>query len=161
MLQGDFPKENTIYQRNLKTTLDGERNFWRAMCDYPKAIRRYLAKDAVVVLPGGAILPAHDDEHEHALPPDADSGSDSGSLKDALAEIKPWTRFRIHDDPYFVEIDMMATSLIYRITLERLDASDGSVAEECEAVGSSVWRQDAAGEWWLCVHHVTVLPART
>jgi ketosteroid isomerase-like protein len=133
-----FPKENTIYIRNKEATIEAENLFWRAMCDSGGAVKKYLADDSVLVFPDGNLL----------------TKDSEPSINDTLNSFEPWSNFKIRDDPEFVEIDMMATSLVYKISLARHNSSG---FETSEAIGTSVWRQDAGGDWRVCVHHVTIL----
>lgn len=65
---------------------------------------------------------------------------------------EPWTAYRIHGDPEFVEVDMMSAALAYRVTAWRKNGNGEMVATE--ALCSSVWRQGPGGEWKCCLHHM-------
>lgn len=124
----------SIFSRNKDDAVEAQTQLWRAMCDKSKSIRKYVTEDAVVADIDGTIY------SPQTKPP----------LRDYLEDFEPWTAYRIHDDPQFLEIDMMSSSLTYRVTAWRQDAK--GKMNPAEALCSSVWRQDAGGDWRCCVH---------
>jgi hypothetical protein len=134
------PHKGTIKSRNMEDCIEAEVLLWRAMCDKPESLRKYIAKDAVLALPG---------EENKIYSPDTEP-----SISELLDDFQPWTTYKMHDDPEFVEIDMMSCCLTYRVTVWN---GMGKDAETIEAVCSSVWRQGAGGDWQCCMHHMTQL----
>ncbi|CAH0042934.1 unnamed protein product [Clonostachys solani] len=131
------PGKGNIFSRNRDDAVEAQTQLWRAMCDKPQSIRKYLAEDAVVTDPSNEIY----------------SPESEPSLDDYVEHFEPWTAYRIHDDPAFVEIDMMSSALTYRVTAWRQDKKGKMIPTE--ALCSTVWRQDAGGDWRCCVHHMT------
>jgi hypothetical protein len=145
-----FPKDNSIRMRNKTVALENEALLWRALCDSGKSLERYLAADAVFMLPGGDF---DNGNGPRLLTMDAE---EEPTLVDYLnSEFKPWTTYKFITEPEFVEVDMMATSVVYKVELGRLNAEDK--LERSRAVASSVWRQDSAGDWKVCMHHLSFL----
>ena len=138
MAEPEFPKENSILARNKQVTREMEIHFWRALCDTPSTVRKYLSDDCIMVFPGGKLVTMKSDP----------------SIKSKLEDMEPWTNFEMQDEPEFIEIDMMATTIAYKITLTRMH--DGDV-DEVKGIASTVWRQDAGGDWKCCMHHLAVL----
>lgn len=128
-------KPKTIYDRNKEGTLEAVAILWRALCDKPKTIRKYMAGDGIITEP----------DHEVYSP------KTDPSLDEHIDDYEPWTAYKIHGDPEFVEIDMMSSAVIYRVTLWMLE--DGEM-EATEAMCSSVWRQGPGGDWKCVVHHM-------
>lgn len=127
----------SIFSRNKDNAIEAQTQLWRALCDKPKTIRKYLTDDAVMADTDNKIY----------------STKTEPSIKDYIDNFEAWTAYKIHDDPEFVEIDMMSSSLIYKVTAWRQNDSGQMIPTE--ALCSSVWRQDAGGDWRCCVHHMT------
>ena len=145
-----FPKENSIRIRNKQVALENEALLWRALCDSGKALERYLADDAVFMLPAGD---SHHAKGPRLLTMDAE---EEPTLTDYLSdEFEPYTTYKFDGEPEFVEIDMMATSVVYKVELGRLNSEEK--LERMKAVASSVWRQDSAGDWKVCMHHLSFM----
>jgi len=142
-----FPKENTIRVRNRECAIENEALLWRALCDSGGALKKYLAPDAVFMLPGGS----SDNKSPRLVTTESEP-----SLEQYFDRYyQPWTTYRFDSEPEFVEIDMMATSVAYKLELGRLNREDKLY--RVKAAASSVWRQDSAGDWKVCMHHLTFL----
>lgn len=126
-----------MFARNKEDAIEAQTQLWRALCDQPKTIRKYITDDAVLAQPDNQMY----------------SKTTEPSLDDHLEDFQPWTAYKIHDDPQFVEIDMMSSSLIYRVTAWRQTPKGEMIPTE--ALCSAVWRQTAGGDWRCCVHHMT------
>ncbi|KAF4977243.1 hypothetical protein FZEAL_6207 [Fusarium zealandicum] len=132
------PKKGTIQARNKEGTLEASALLWRALTsDKPETMHKYLTKDAVLAEPDHQIY----------------SPKTEPTLEDYIDdEFEPYTAYKIHDEPEFVEIDMMSTALTYRVTTWKLTDDGQMVATE--AWCSSVFRQGAGGDWRCCQHHM-------
>ncbi|GJC89954.1 hypothetical protein ColLi_12792 [Colletotrichum liriopes] len=130
----------TIYSRNKEDTLEAETLLWRAMCDTkPKHLKKYLDKEAVLAHPGQKPY----------------SPKSKPTLQEFLDEDwEPWTAYKMHDDPEFVEIDVMSSSLVYRVTAWR---QKGNKLVATEGICNSVWKQEPGGEWTCCCHHMSTV----
>lgn len=131
-------KPKTIYDRNKEGTLEAVAILWRALCDKPKTIRKYMARDGIIT----------------SIDQDVYSPKTDPSLSEHIDDFETWTAYKIHGDPDFVEIDMMSSAVIYRVTLWQLE--DGEM-EATEAMCSSVWRQGPGGDWKCVVHHMATI----
>ena len=127
----------SIYDRNRDNSIEAQTQLWRAMCDKPKAIRKYITDDAVLVEADNQIY----------------SPKTQPTAMKHIDNFTPWTAYRIHGDPEFVEVDMMSASLAYRVTAWRMRDDGEMVATE--AICSSVWRQGPGGAWKCCLHHIS------
>ncbi|KAK1983916.1 hypothetical protein LZ30DRAFT_712841 [Colletotrichum cereale] len=136
----DNAGSGTIYSRNKEDTLEAETLLWRAMCDSkPKHLKKYLDKDAVLAHPGQKPI----------------SPKSKPNLQEYLDEDwEPWTAYKMHDDPEFVEIDVMSSSLVYRVTAWR---QKGNKLVATEGICNSVWKQEPGGEWTCCCHHMSTI----
>lgn len=134
-----MPGPGSMFNRNKEDAIEAQTQLWRAMCDgKPKSLRKYITDDAVLAQPDNQLY----------------SKSSEPSLADYLDnDFEPWTAYKIHDDPEFVEIDMMSSSLVYRVTAWRQNEKGKMIPTE--ALCSSVWRQNAGGEWRCCVHQMS------
>ncbi|KAK7430913.1 hypothetical protein QQZ08_002441 [Neonectria magnoliae] len=133
---GDDDKVRNIKSRNKEGTLDASALLWRALCDKPKMIRKYITHDAVLAEPDREVY----------------SPRTEPTLDEYLEDdYEPWTAYKIHDDPEFVEIDMMSSSLTYRVTAWRLQ---GGEMVATEGMCSSTFRQGPGGDWKCCLHHM-------
>lgn len=128
-----------MFNRNKEDAIEAQTQLWRAMCDgKPKSLRKYITDDAVLAQADNQLY----------------SSNTEPTLSDYLDnDFEPWTAYKIHDDPEFVEIDMMSSSLVYRVTAWRQDAKGRMIPTE--AICCSVWRQTAGGDWRCCVHQMT------
>lgn len=129
-------RANTIYKRNKEGTQEAVAILWRALCDKPKTMHKYLTPDAILTEPDHSVY----------------SPQTEPTLKEYIDDYEPWTAYKIHDEPEFVEIDMMSSAVVYRVTVWRL--IDGEM-EATEAMCSSIWRQGPGGDWRCCVHHMS------
>lgn len=127
----------SIYDRNKQNSIEAQTQLWRAMCDKPKAIRKYLTEDAILTEPDNKIY----------------TPKSEPTVQQHLEDFQTWTAYRIHGDPDFVEIDMMSAALVYRVTAWR--QQQGGEMVPTEALCSSVWRQGPGGEWKCCLHHMS------
>ncbi|KEY64214.1 hypothetical protein S7711_03503 [Stachybotrys chartarum IBT 7711] len=133
------PHTGSIFSRNKEDALEAETLLWRAMCDgKPKALKKYMTKDCVVAEP---------DENKVL------SANSEPSLDEYLENFEPWTAYKMHDEPQFVEIDMMSSALTYKVTAWR-QGRNGEM-KPTEALCSSVWRQGPGGDWRCCMHNMT------
>lgn len=130
------PKQGTIKHRNKEGTLEANTLLWNAFCHKPKTIHKYLTKDAVLAEPDNRVYSPRTDP----------------AVGDHIDDYEPWTAYKIHDDPDFVEVDMMSSALIFRVTAWRLK---GSEMVPTDAMCSSIWRQGPGGDWKCVVHHMT------
>lgn len=130
---------NTISKRNHAAGLEVETLLWRALCDSPEAAKEYMSEDCVMINPlfSGSPKPM--------------SKTTDPSIEKVLQGAKPWSSFRMHDEPKVVEIDLMAIAVLYTISLYRQGKKG---LEEVVATGSSSWRQTAGADWLLVAHHV-------
>lgn len=131
------PAPGSIKARNKDDTIEAEALFWRALCDKPKTIRKYIADDCVFTQPDNKIY----------------SETSEPSLSDFLDDYEAWTAYKMHEDPEFVEIDMMSSALTYKVTAWK--QNDDGEMKATEALCSTVWRQGAGGDWKCCLHHMT------
>lgn len=129
----------SIYSRNKDNTLEAQSILWRALCDSPKAIRKHMTEDAVFASPDTNKLYSPD--------------TSPTFLEHIDDDWEPFTAFKIHEDPEFIEIDMMSSALTYRVTAWR--QQQGGQMIPIEVMCSSVWRQLAGGEWKCCMHQIT------
>lgn len=129
------PKHGTIKARNKEGTLEANSLLWNAFCSKPKNIRKYVTKDAVLAEPDNRVYSPRTD------PP----------VGEHIDDYEPWTAYKIHDDPSWVEIDLMASALLFRVTAWRLQEGE-MVATE--AMCSSVWRQGPGGDWKCVLHQM-------
>jgi ketosteroid isomerase-like protein len=128
----------SIRHRNRENSIEAQTQLWRAMCDKPKTIRKYVTDDCVIADIDNSIY----------------TSESSPTTREFLDEhFEPWTAYRIHGDPEFVEVDMMSASLVYRVTAWRQDEAGQMIPTE--AMCTSVWRQGAGGSWKCCVHHMS------
>ncbi|ROT39612.1 hypothetical protein SODALDRAFT_331722 [Sodiomyces alkalinus F11] len=132
-----------IFSRNRDDTIEAVTLLWRAFCDPnpKKSLKKYLAKDAILVQPDGSIYS-----------PDSDP-----SLDDFLEDFEPWTAYRMdqdQDDLKFVEVDMMSSSLTYHVTAWKQDGEAKDRMRPTEAICTSIWRQGPGGDWVCCLHHM-------
>lgn len=134
---GNPPANNSIFTRNKAATLEAENLLWRALCDQSASARDYMASDAVMSVP------------------ERDGILSSSDLDSYLESMEPWTAFRIRD-AHVVEVDMMATCIVYKLSLMKFQQGQ-SQAMTKEASASSTWRQTAGADWELCAHHLTYL----
>ena len=126
----------SIFDRNKDNSIEAQIQLWRAMCDKPKAIRKYITDDAVLVEPDSQIY----------------SPNTKSTVMEHIDNFTTWAAYRIHGDPEFVEVDMMSAALAYRVTAWRKQ-ENGEMAPT-EGICSSVWRQGPGGEWKCCLHHM-------
>lgn len=129
-------KEGSICHRNKEGTLEASALLWRGLCDDKpeKTLRKYLTKDGILTEPDRNVYSPKTDP----------------SLDEFIEEeFEPYTAYKIHGEPDFVEIDLMSSALIYRVTTWKLK---GGEMQSFEGMCSSVFRQTAAGEW-KCVAH--------
>ena len=130
---------------------------WRALCDRPAAAKEYLAPECVMINP---FLAGSD----QPLGPTSASASDPDSgIAAALDRVgRPWCGYRFVEEPLVAEVDLMAVSLVYRITLFQVEEKEGGgggrTFREVRAVGCSSWRQTAGADWVLCAHSVMPAP---
>ncbi|KAH6991222.1 hypothetical protein BGZ61DRAFT_473161 [Ilyonectria robusta] len=135
-MSDEEPKKNTILSRNKEGTMDATALLWHALCDKPKTIRKYITHDAVLAEPDREVY----------------SPKTEPTLKEYLEDYyEPWTAFKIHDDPDFVEIDLMSSAVTYRVTAWRLQ---GGEMVATEGWCSTTFRQGAGGDWKCCAHHM-------
>jgi len=129
---------DTISKRNHHAAVEVETLFWRALCDSPDAAKEYMSEDCVMINPlfsGGSAEPM--------------SKKTEPSVDQILEGAEPWTSYRMHGTPQVVEIDLMAVSVLYKISLYR-QGKEGGKVEEFQAVVHSCWRQTAGADWLLC-----------
>ncbi|KAH7234075.1 hypothetical protein FSOLCH5_001877 [Fusarium solani] len=131
------PKKGTILARNKEGTLEASALLWRALTsDKPETMRKYITKDAVLAEPDRKVY----------------SPKTEPTLDEYIEEdYEPWTAYKIHGEPEFVEIDMMASALTYRVTAWKLK---GGEMVATEGWCSSVFRQGPGGDWRCCCHHM-------
>lgn len=127
---------NNIFTRNKSDILNQEHLLWRALCHDGAALKKYLAKDAVLVFPGGQLV-------THRSRP---------GIEQKLAGLEAWQGYSFDQEPEFVEIDMMAACVAYTVTLARPGR-----ARPVRASAMSVWRQGADAEWMLCMHQFELI----
>lgn len=127
----------SILDRNRENSIEAQIQLWRAMCDKPKSIRKYMTDDAVIAEPDNQIY----------------SPKTKPTAKQHIEDFEPYTAYRIHGDPEFVEVDMMSAALAYRVTVWRNGEGDKMIPTE--ALCSSVWRQGPGGEWKCCLHQMS------
>jgi ketosteroid isomerase-like protein len=133
------PQTGSIFSRNRDDALEAETLLWRAMCDgKPKSLKKYMTEDCIVAEP---------DENKLI------SKKSEPNLDEYLENFRAWTAYKMHDEPEFVEIDMMSSALTYKVTAWRQD--DRGKMHGTEALCSSVWRQGPGGDWRCCMHHMT------
>ena len=137
------PQTGSIYSRNKEDTLEAEALLWRALCDKPETLKKYMTDDCVYAAPN---LKVYSPTSEPTL------------RKYIEEEWQPWTAYKMHEEPQFVEVDMMSSALTYRVTAWR---QKGKEMVPTEALCSSVWRQDAGGDWRCCMHHMTKIGGKT
>ncbi|KAH6884542.1 hypothetical protein B0T10DRAFT_131873 [Thelonectria olida] len=137
---GEEPKKGTILARNKEGTIEASAILWRALCeDKPKMVKKYITKDAVLAEPDRMVY----------------SSKSEPTLEEYFEdEYEPWTAYKIHGEPEFVEIDMMASALTYRVTTWKLK---GGEMVATEGMCSSVFRQGPGGDWKCCLHHMAKL----
>ncbi|KAF7546993.1 hypothetical protein G7046_g9141 [Stylonectria norvegica] len=135
-MSDEEPKSGNIFSRNKQGTLEASTLLWGALCDKPKAIRKYITDDAIIAEPDNSVYSPKTDP----------------TLQEHLDDYECWTAYKIHDEPEFVEIDMMSAALLYKVTAWRLHKGQ-MVATE--AMCSSIWRQGPGGDWKCCVHHMS------
>jgi ketosteroid isomerase-like protein len=128
---------SSIKKRLTAAVTDLEHQIWRALRENSSAVVPYLAKDCIMMFHDGEIL---------------DSQTDP-SLTEYLEseELAPWASFEIYD-VRVSEVDMMAAVVCYRMVAKRAVGRSGALKTYHGRV-SSTWRQDASGDWKLCVHH--------
>ncbi|KAF4341776.1 hypothetical protein FBEOM_4287 [Fusarium beomiforme] len=109
------PKKGTIKYRNKEGTLDASALLWRALTsEKPEVMRKYITKDAVICEPDQKVY----------------SPRTEPSLDEYMEEhYEPWTAYKIHDEPEFVEIDLMASALNYRVTAWKLQNGEMKATE--------------------------------
>ncbi|KAB5582332.1 hypothetical protein GE09DRAFT_263843 [Coniochaeta sp. 2T2.1] len=129
---------DTISKRNHHAAIEVETLFWRALCDSPEAAKEYMSEDCVMINP----LFAGDGSAEPM------SKKTDPSIDKILEGAEPWTSYRMHGTPAVVEIDLMAVSVLYKISLYR-QAKEGGPVEEYQASVHSCWRQTAGADWLL------------
>ncbi|KAI9859740.1 MAG: hypothetical protein M1813_006457 [Trichoglossum hirsutum] len=130
---------STISKRVRAAVTDLEHQTWRALRESGGALLPYLSSDCVLLLHDGQML----------------DSSTSPTLSQYLnGEFKPWASYEIYD-VRVVEIDMMAAVICYGVTASRA-RRHGKAPRVYEGVASSTWRQDASGDWKLCVHQQTL-----
>jgi ketosteroid isomerase-like protein len=127
----------SIFQRNKTNSLEAQTQLWRALCDKPKTVKKYLTDDVVWAESDNKIY----------------SRDTEPTVIEHINNYEPWTAYRIHGEPAFVEVDMMSAALLYRVTVWR--QQEGGQMIPTEGVCSSVWRQDAGGDWKCCMHQFT------
>ncbi|KAJ9161007.1 hypothetical protein NKR19_g2695 [Coniochaeta hoffmannii] len=130
---------DTISKRNHHAAIEVETLFWRALVDSPDAAKEYMSEDCVMINP----LFADGD----AEPMSKKTDPSIDKILDG-AENGGWTSYRMHGTPAVVEIDLMAVSVLYKLTLYRKGDKDGKL-EEYEATCHSCWRQTAGADWLL------------
>jgi len=128
---------DTISKRNHHAAIEVETLFWRALCDSPDAAKEYMSEDCVMINPlfAGDASPM--------------GKKTDPSIDKILEGAEPWTSYRMHGQPEVVEIDLMAVSVLYKISLYRQNKEGGPV-EEYQASVHSCWRQTAGADWLLC-----------
>lgn len=147
---GNGQRLDTISKRNHASAREIEALFWRAILDSPEAAKEYMAKDCVMINP--------------LFHPDGDAAPMTQKTEPAIDEILDgvkeggWTSYRMHGTPEVVEIDLMAVSVLYKMSLYREHGGGGKKAgkkeiEEVNATVSSCWRQVAGGDWVLVSQH--------
>lgn len=127
----------SIFDRNKNNSIEAQTQLWRAMCDKPRTVHKYLTEDAVFAGPDNQIY----------------SPKTSPTIKKHIDNFEPWTAYRIHGDPEFVEVDMMSAALLYKITLWK--QQEGGDMIPTEGLCSTVWRQGPGGDWKCCLIHLT------
>ena len=155
------PGPGSIYSRNKSDCIEAAAQLFRTLCDDSSRRKKSLNK----LTTEDFILAGLDPYLATNTPssPESDSTGDRGQIysmntdtkaKDFLLdEFVPWTAYRMHDEPEFVEIDMMSSALTYRATVWR-KGEDGQM-NEVETVCTSVWKQGAGAEWKCCLHHMS------
>ncbi|KAM7201177.1 hypothetical protein V8F20_004923 [Naviculisporaceae sp. PSN 640] len=133
---------NTISKRNHAAALEIETLLWRALCDKPEKAKEYMADDVVMINP--LFSGSNDPVSKYTEP----------SIEEVLEGNEPWMGFKFHGDPLVVEVDLMAVSLVYKISLFRRYGRKGNKVREVLATCSSSWRQTAGADWLLCAMHV-------
>jgi ketosteroid isomerase-like protein len=130
---------SSIRKRVTDAVTDLEHQVWRAFRESSSAVVRYISSDCVMLFHNGEIL----------------DSSSQPSLREYLEsdELIPWASYEIFD-LRVVEIDMMAAVVCYRVVTTR--ALGGGLLKTYQGRVSSTWRQDASGDWKLCVHHQTL-----
>ncbi|KAH6669735.1 hypothetical protein F5X68DRAFT_249185 [Plectosphaerella plurivora] len=134
---------NNIRNRNRAETIEAATLLWRAFCDPnpKKSMKKYLAKDAVIVFPDGGVV----------------SKDTEPSLEEFVEDFEPWTSYRMQQDEEevkFVEIDMMSSVLTYNVTTWQQVGDDKSRMRPTDALCTSVFRQGPGGDWQCVVHHM-------
>jgi len=129
---------SSIRKRVISAVTDLEHQLWRAFRESSSAVVPYLAHDCVMLFHNGEIL---DSSSRPSLTQYLQSG-----------ELIPWASYEMFE-VRVVEVDMMAAVICYRVVTTR---SAGGVLKAYEGKVSSTWRQDASGDWKLCVHHQTL-----
>jgi len=130
-----------ISQRVRDAVTDVEHQSWRAVAMSGKALLPYLASDCVMLFPDGRIL-----------------GRDTKpSLKQNFESdtYRTYASYNM-EDIRVVEVGMMAAAITYRLTAAKTPR-EGKKSKRFTAVASSMWRQEASGDWKLCVHQMTPL----
>lgn len=136
---------NTISKRNHAAALEIETLLWRCLCDKPEKAKEYMADDVVMLNPlfnHGS----HEPVSKHTRP-SIEQVLDNNSNRE-------WMGFRFEGDPMVVEVDLMAVSLVYKLSLFRRYGRKGNKVRQVRATCSSSWRQTAGADWLLCSMHV-------
>lgn len=127
----------SIKSRNRESAIEAQTLLWRALCDgKPKSMRKYITEDAVFVETDNKVY----------------STTTDPKLSKYIEMYEPWTAYRLQGEVEFVEIDMMSSSLTYRVTAWK--EINGEMVGT-DALCTGVWRQNAGGDWQCCVHHMT------
>jgi len=130
-----------ISQRVKDAVTDVENQSWRAVMKSGKALLPYLAPDCVMLFPDGRIL---DDKTRPSVKQNFESDDYRTYASYDMEEVR------------VVEVGMMAAAITYRLTLARTPR-EGKKPRQFKALASSMWRQEASGDWKLCVHQLTPL----
>lgn len=140
---GSNERLDTISKRNHAAAREMETLLWRALCDDPESLKEYIAHDCVMINP--LLAPRNSCE-----PLSKDTEPNVVDVLQAGAGRK-FHGFRIHGDPLVVEVDLMAVSLVYKISLFRHGRKG---TREIVATAGSTWRQTAGADWLLVQFHV-------
>lgn len=133
------PKEGTIVWRNKEGTLEASALLWRGLTDDKpqKTLKKYMTKDGIMTEPDRTVY----------------SPKTEPTLYEYIEDgFEPYTAYKIHGEQDFVEIDLMSSALVYRVTTWRLK---GGEMQAFEGMCSSVFRQGPGGDWKCVAHHMS------
>ncbi|KAJ4306798.1 hypothetical protein N0V88_000165 [Collariella sp. IMI 366227] len=115
---GSNTRLNTITKRNHASAHEMETFLWRALCDEPESLKDYIAHDCIMInpllAPGGSSKPLSKDTSPNVVDV-LQRGADKGKF----------TGYRFHGEPLVVEVDLMAVSLVYKISLFKYGRKGG------------------------------------